>query len=78
MGQTLTASVEPAGATASYQWKQADTASGSYTDITGAAAQAYKITAKDAGKFVKVEASGTGEYTGTVTSDATAAVTPAS
>lgn len=74
MGQTLTASAEPAEATASYQWKQADTASGNYTDIAGASARSYKITAKEAGKFLKVEAAGTGEYTGTVTSAATEAV----
>ena len=33
MGQTLTANIDPADATATYQWKVADSAGGSYSDI---------------------------------------------
>ena len=77
MGQTLTATIAPSGATATYQWKSADTEGGSYTNIGSATAASYELTASESGKYIKVEAKGTGEYSGTVLSAATAAVTAA-
>jgi hypothetical protein len=76
VGSMLTAgALTPAGATASYQWKISATVGGSYADIGGATSNTYTPVAGDAGKFIKVAATGTGSYSGTVTSSATAAVT---
>lgn len=77
MGQTLTATVNPNGATATYKWKKADTESGSYADITEATASAYVLSSDENGKYIKVEATGTGKYSGTVLSAATVSVAPA-
>lgn len=76
VGGTLTASVEPAGATATYQWKSATEQEGSYTDIDSATSSSYLLTESESGKFIKVQATGTGEYAGEVTSAATGAVAP--
>ena len=77
MGQTLTATIAPSGATATYQWKSADTEGGSYTNIDSATTASYELTASESGKYIEVEAKGTGKYSGTVLSAATAAVTAA-
>lgn len=77
VGQTLTAGTTPAAATVSYKWKQSDTANGQYTNISGATAKTYVLTEAENGKFIKVEVTGTGNYTGTVLSDATTQVTAA-
>jgi hypothetical protein len=62
-----------AGATATYQWRiSSDDIT--YGDITGATANTYNLVAGDVNKFVKVVATGTGNYSGTKTSTATAAV----
>ena len=60
-----------------YQWKTADTADGTYTDITGATGKTHKLAADKEGKFIKVEVTGTNSYSGIKLSDATAAVTAA-
>jgi len=70
VGETLTAVVVPEGATATYQWTICNTADGEYADIAGATASTYTPVAGDAGKYIKVVATGTGEYSGSVTSDA--------
>ena len=74
VGQTLTANIQPAGATATYKWKQADTDSGNYTDIASATQSSYQLQAAQQGKYIKVEATGSGDYSGTVLSNATTAV----
>ncbi len=75
VGAILTAgAVAPAGATVTYQWSRSDTANGVYTSITGATASAYIPGPFDQGKFYKVTASGTGSYSGSVTSVPTAAI----
>jgi len=69
VGQTLTAgALSPAGATANYQWQKCSTADGTYSDISGATAGTYTLTADDYGYYIRVVATGTGMYTGTVTS----------
>lgn len=73
----MAANVTPAAASVTYQWKTADTADGAYTDITGATGKTHKIAADKEGKFIKVEITGTGNYSGVKLSDATAAVTAA-
>lgn len=68
MGQLLTAALTPGAATANYQWKQTDTAQGAYTNIAGATGKTYTIAEGMEGKFIKAEATGNGDYTGTVAS----------
>ena len=77
VGATLTASVEPAGATVSYQWQSAAEQEGSYADIADATNNTYLLTEAETGKYIKVKAKGTGTYTGEVLSAATSAVTAA-
>ena len=74
-GEELTAgTLTPSGAIADYQWTICDTADGSYSDIVGATASTYTLVVADEGKFIKVVATGTGNYLGTATSVATVAV----
>ncbi len=78
VGVELTAgTLTPTWATVSYQWKICDTVGGIYTNIAGATTNKYTPVASDATKFIKVSATGTGSYSGTVTSAATAAVAAA-
>ncbi len=77
VGSVLTAGVlTPAGATASYQWKICGTAGGKYVNIAGATSNTYMPGLGDVKKFIMVVATGTGNYSGTVTSVATAAIAP--
>jgi uncharacterized protein YjdB len=73
-GQTLTATPNPSNATVSYQWMSCDTSTGTFTNITGATSPLYVVTGGDTGKYIKVTVSGTGGFTGTQTSEATAEV----
>jgi hypothetical protein len=74
-GETLTAgALTPSGATADYQWQICTTSDGTYIDISGATSATYTPVADDVTKFIKVAATGTGNYSGTVTSDPTTAV----
>ncbi|MDD4565908.1 MAG: hypothetical protein PHE79_10610 [Eubacteriales bacterium] len=69
VGQTLTAgTLSPAGATATYQWMRADTADGTYENIPGATSGTYTLTAVEKDHYIKVVATGSGTYSGTVTS----------
>ncbi len=65
VGETLTTTLRPLGATASYQWYRASSSSADeWTPISGADGASYKLTEDDLGKYVKVVATGTGNYTG--------------
>ena len=61
-GDTLSATVLPNGATATYQWL----ADGN--DIPNATGSSYIVTSNDIGKKISVSATGSGEYNMTVTS----------
>jgi hypothetical protein len=67
-GDRLDASVDPAGATVSYQWYADDVA------IAGATSHSYTVEAAYVGKAITVKATGVSAYGGTVTSTATAKV----
>jgi Glycine-rich domain/Archaeal Type IV pilin, N-terminal/IPT/TIG domain len=68
-GSVLTAgALTPSGATATYQWQRSLTSGGSYTAISGATSSTYTPVAGDGGYYIEVVATGTGSYTGTVTS----------
>lgn len=71
MAGTLT----PSGATATYQWQSATSVSGVYTNIPGATSITYTLTFNDVGKYIKVTATGSESYSGTITSTATSVVT---
>lgn len=68
VGETLTAKVTPEKATVTYKWMRADAEDGEYVAIAGATGKTYKLVADDAGKWIKVKATGTGNYTGTIES----------
>ena len=70
VGETLTATPAPSGATVSYQWQQSDEENGTYTNIAGAQTNSYLIKEADVGKWIRVQVVGTGNYTGTLTSAA--------
>ncbi|MGB5824638.1 MAG: S-layer homology domain-containing protein, partial [Proteocatella sp.] len=74
IGVELTATPAPTVATVTYQWK-ISTDGTTYTDISGATTNKYTPVAGDVNKFIKIVATGTGSYSGTVTSVATAKVT---
>jgi len=59
---TLEALVEPSIASVTYQWMVADSAEGPYSDIAGATGKTYTLTESEIGKFIRVEATGTGKY----------------
>ena len=68
VGRELTAgTAAPAGAAVSYQWQRADTVDGTYFNIAGATLSTYTLTEDDTDKYIKVSATGTESYTGTVT-----------
>jgi hypothetical protein len=76
--QTLTAGAPtPSGATVAYQWQRAASAGGPYTDIAGATNAAYTVTAGDYTGYLRVVATGTGEFMGVATSNAVGPVAPA-
>ena len=68
VGETLTAKVTPSGATVKYQWMRSDSENEGYAPIEGAIQKTYKLTETDVGKWIKVKATGTGDYKGTVES----------
>ncbi len=75
VGQTLTANTVPAGATVTYQWKSSLLPGGIYIDIDGATGPTYTVEPSERNRYIKVTVTGTGGYTGSVTSSATAKVT---
>jgi len=66
--------VKPSGATVSYQWKRATSATGTYSNISGATSSTYTLVGDDLDKYIKVMVTGKNTYTGTATSTATTKV----
>jgi len=77
VNSTLTATLTPSAATATYQWQRATLATGPYVDISGATAATYKLISDDEGKYIKVIATGTGSYAGVAPSASVLGVNPA-
>jgi len=78
-GSVLTAgSVSPAGSTVTYQWQSAASSDGTYSDISGATSNSYTLVPGDATKYLKVTVTGTGNYSGSVTSGSMGPITPGS
>lgn len=73
--QTITAgALTPSGATATYQWQSAATSDGTYTDVSGATSSTLVISPRYIGKYFKVIATGSGDYSGSATSTASSQV----
>jgi len=69
VGSVLTAgALTPGGATATYQWQEASTSGGAYSNISSATSGTYTVSGSDAGYYIEVQVTGTGNYSGTVTS----------
>ena len=68
VGNTLTTKVTPENATVTYQWQRTNE-DRNYVDIENATDSTYTLTNEDAGKYIRVTATGTGKYRGTVESD---------
>lgn len=70
VGSTLTAQVTglPDGVQVAYQWQEADSAAGPFTDIEGANEQTYIPTSDNVGKYLRVVVTPVGdEYGGELT-----------
>jgi hypothetical protein len=74
VASVLTAAVTPTGATVTYQWESNTGAAGAYEPITGATGTTYTPVVADEGYTIEVVATGTGSFTGSWTSAATAVV----
>lgn len=75
-GSTMTAgALTPGAATVSRQWQKGSAAGGPFTNIAGATATTYAVPAGDIGSYLRVVATGTGSYSGSATSAATARIT---
>ena len=66
IGNTLAGgALNPAGATVAWQWNESTTgAAGTFVPIAGATGSTYTLQNSDLGKFLEVNATGTGGYTG--------------
>ena len=65
VGQKLTADVDLADATVTYQLQRSETANGNYTNIVGATQKSYLLALEDAGQYLRIKVVGTGEFEGT-------------
>lgn len=75
VGQTLTATVEPAEAIVDYVWYRANSENAIFwTEITGATSSVYTLTADDEDMYIKVVATGTGDYEGSVEAISSSAI----
>jgi len=75
-GTTLTAgTLTPPAATVTRQWQRSTVSTGPFTNISGATSNTYAIPSGDIGYYIRIIATGTGSYDGTVTSAPTARVT---
>lgn len=69
VGEVLTVgTLTPFGATVNYQWQRCASSDGTYEDIVGATADTYTLLAEDNSYYIKVAVTGTGGYSGNVTS----------
>jgi len=69
-GHVLTAgAVSPAGATVNYQWLRSDLNGANYLPIIGATSNTYGVVTSDEGRYLKVQVTGTGLYTGLIISE---------
>lgn len=77
VGNELTSNLTPSGAGVTYQWQRSDSENDGYSDIDGATEATYTLVNADESKYIRLVATGTGGYTGAVTSAAVLGVNPA-
>jgi hypothetical protein len=77
VGETLTAKVTPTGATVNYQWQASADDGTTWDDIADATSKTYILSENEVGKLIRVKVTGTGNFTGTKTSDPVGPVTVA-
>jgi hypothetical protein len=78
VGQTLAnGTVMPAGATVAIQWNESASINGPYSPISGATSYTYVLQTSDLGKYIEVNATGTGSYSGFANSTPVGPVTTA-
>jgi hypothetical protein len=65
-GVLTAGTLTPYGATATYQWQRSSAADGPYANIPGATGKHYTVAAGDKGYYIRVVATGSGYYSGTV------------
>ncbi len=70
----LNTNITPNTTAVTYQWESSATAGGTYTAIAGATASKYYPVIADATMFIRVTITGTGAFTGTISSAPSAAV----
>lgn len=72
VGAILTAIPTPSDATVTYRWMRSLTTDkdGEYEVVAGVTDETYELVEEDVGKWIKVEVRGTGNYEGTVESEA--------
>jgi ABC-type transporter Mla MlaB component len=75
VGETLTAKVTPTGATVNYQWQASADDGTTWDDIADATSKTYILSENEVGKLIRVKVTGTGNYTGTKTSEPVGPVT---
>jgi hypothetical protein len=76
IGSTLTAgAVTPSGATVTYQWQESVSPGGPFYAIIGGTSRTYTPDSGDVGNYIEVVATGTGSYSGSVTSNLVGPVT---
>ena len=74
VGYTLTATPAPSGADVSCVWQRSSTSGGTYSNISGATSCTYQLQSADAGNYVRVVATGVGDYSGSATSSPTSQI----
>lgn len=62
-GDTLSATIEPDNANATYIWQRSTSVNGPFTDIAGATSSTYTVTSDDIGCYLKLTATGVAPYT---------------
>lgn len=79
IGEILSADqLTPATATVSYQWQRCLTTDGIYTDLTEETFDHYTVAGDDFDYYLKVTVTGTGSYSGSITSAATSKISNSS
>jgi hypothetical protein len=78
VGETLEAvDLEPSNATVDYQWQASADDGTTWDDIADATSKTYILSENEVGKLIRVKVTGTGNFTGTKTSDPVGPVTVA-